>query len=303
MNENPNLTSGSLNAPKQLLRYPLNEALSSMTRLRFVKYDRFNPWDATADEVHEATITLPLPVSIPENYSMNTSSVDLHAIGNLSNEAVQAAQNFELGKLVDVAKSGIDTLSSTVTSKNLATAGIIQALNLIPGNDIDATTAIQVYTGITMNPHATMMFNGVNLRNINLEWRLSARSEDESIAIKNIFDCLKLRSHPAEAAKGFALNYPDLVYIEFDGKVKNYMPIFDRAMINNISILPDTTNGIHLYKSGAPVTYTLQIMATEISILTRDKLEKQMRSREVMEAPSGGTIQPSSPIGPNIGEF
>ena len=57
----------------------------------------------------------------------------------------------------------------------------------------------QSFAGVIKNPHTTIVFNGVNLRAINLEWRMSARTQQETDIIKSIQDTIKLRAHPEEA--------------------------------------------------------------------------------------------------------
>ena len=117
------------------------------------------------------------------------------------------------------------------------------------------------------NPQTTIVFNGVNLRAINLEWRMSARTQQETDIIKSIQDTIKLRAHPEEAVSGYALNYPDLVYVEFVGKAKPYFPVYQKAFVTNINLTPDSSGGMSLYKSGAPTGYTLQLSCTELSTM------------------------------------
>lgn len=293
--ENPAATSGKLRASKPSFTYPLNEAMSSMTRLRFVKYDRFNPWD-TAGEEGTATITLPLPITVPETYSFNTTHMDLGMYGNINNTNLDALKNFGGGngsiqdKLKAFTDSGVSALTDIVKSKNFSIAAALAGVGLLTGGtDMDVISA---FTGITQNPHTTIVFNGVNLRAINLEWRLSPRSEDESRVLKNIYDTIKLRAHPEELNSGFALNYPDLVYIEFDGKIAEWMPKFQKAFVTNISIVPDSSNGMTLYKSGAPAVYNFQLSAIELSILTRNRLDAQINGEPVTTAPTVPTIPP-----------
>lgn len=298
LNENPNRTVGRLREQVQYVDYPLNETLSSMTRLRFVKYDRFNPSD-TASEENTAFITLPLPITVPENYSFNTSQYDLGMYGNINNNNANALKSLggtdgSVGdKLKAFRDSGIAVMTDIVKSKNFSIAAALAGIGLLTGGtDMDVISA---YTGITQNPHTTIVFNGVNLRAINLEWRFSPRSEEESRALRNVYNTIKLRAHPPEINSGFALNYPDLVYIEFDGKAAEYLPKFQRAFISNINITPDSSGGMSLYKSGAPTTYSFQLSAVELSIITRDTLEDQINGETVESAPisnisGGGTI-------------
>lgn len=279
LTDNPNETRGKerfRNATN--LSYPSNETLSSCTRLRFVKYDRFNPGDTAAEE-NTATITLPLPINIPENYTMNITGHDMGAFGMLNNRNAETAMSLTEGtdwsnlKSIVTTGQGIatDAIKGAEFDKKTALAGL---LAMRAGGD--ASRNASAFTGIVRNPHTTVLFDGVNLRTISLEWRFSARSEQDSETLKRIYDTIKLRIHPEELLYGYALNYPDLIYVEFDGKVADYLPKFRKAMVNSIHITPDSSGGIPLFKSGAPVSYNFQLVATEVEILTRNVLNEQL---------------------------
>lgn len=281
LSDNPTQTTQRARQNEVSYRYPLNETLSSMTRLRFVEYDRFNPWDE-ASETTTATITLPLPVTVPENYSISITGHEMGMYGNVTNDNWDKIKNFstsgtdwaeEAKQLRDV---GVSAAASAIRERRFNMAAALAGIGMA-SNSSDLHRTIASFTGMVRNPHTTVIFEGVNLRNINLEWRFSARSEDESRALKNIFDTIKLRTHPEELASGYALNYPDLVYIEFDGKVKEYLPKYQKAFISNINITPDSSGGMSLFKSGAPTTYNFQLSATEISIVTRNTLQEQLQ--------------------------
>lgn len=277
LSENPNETRGSARGKVDQHRFPLNETISSGTRLRFVKYDRFNPVDMAA-ETSTATINLPLPVNVPENYSILTTAHDMKAAGMINNSNAERAINANAGvdwsDLEAVAKLGISGATNAIRSGAFNATSALAGIGSMMGDDRQRT--ISAFTGIVQNPHTTVLFEGVSLRSINLEWRFSPRSEEETEALKSIYDTIKLRIHPEELALGYALNYPDLVYVEFTGKAEKYFPKFQKAMINNITITPDSSGGMPLYKSGAPVSYNFQISATETSIVTRNVLRDQM---------------------------
>lgn len=277
ISNDPNETSGRANKAAPSYSYPLNESLTNMTRLRFVEYNRFLPSDPGQEET-TATVTLPLPITIPENYSIKTNQVDLGIYGNINQRnfsAIKDAWNKGINA-DDITKIGTSLTTDALKSRRFPGDSLVAGIAAL-GRDTGIGQAAESFVGITQNPHTTIMFDGVNLRGINLEWRLSARSEDESVAIKNIFDTVKLRAHPAEIGQGYALNYPDLVYIEFDGPVAQYLPKFQKAFISNINVTPDSPGGaIAIYKSGAPVTYSFQISAMELSILTRNTIADQI---------------------------
>lgn len=277
----PNQTSGKARSSVSSYSYPVSETLSSATRLKFVKYNRFNP-SSNGEEETTAIVTLPLPVTIPDNYSIRTGGHDLGVFGNITNDnwnkikgLASNSSNDPVQDLKDMTELGVSATAQKVRSRTFSAAAALAGIGFAV-NSSDFQNTVQSFGGVVRNPHTTILFEGVNLRSINLEWRLSPRSQKESDTLKNIFDTIKLQSHPEELASGFALNYPDLVYVEFTGKIEKYAPKFQKAFITNINLLPDSSNGMTLYKSGAPAIYTLQIAATELSIVTRDTLQEQI---------------------------
>ena len=283
----PNQTSGSAKTAISSYSYPLNEALSSSTRLRFVKYSRFNPADP-GSETTTATITLPLPINVPDNYGIDVEGMDLGIWGNLNDRNLQdivAKTQSSGGSVEDALKtysvSGISAITKMIKDKNfitsLAAAGAISVLGENNRN------LVGTFTGKVINPHTTVIFKGVQLRIIHLEWKLSPRSEQESRALQNIYNTIKLRSHPEEIANGFALDYPDLVYVEFAGKAKPYLPIYQKAFVTSINITPDSSGGgMNMFKTGAPISYGLSLTASELSILTRNTLQDQQTGGEII---------------------
>ena len=273
----PNQTSGKENNPISSISYPVSENLPMQTRLRFVEYNRFTPSDPGQDET-TSIVSLPLPITVPDNYGILTNGTNLDIYGNINQKMYNNA--------VDIINNGINAESITklgnsinaesLQSKRFPGDKLVAGIAAL-GNNSSIGQAAQALTGIIQNPHATVMFNGVALRNINLEWRVSPRSQADSDALHNVFNTIKLRAHPEEIGDGYALNYPDLVYVEFTGKASKYLPKFQKAFINNINITPDAPAGsMSLFKSGAPVIYTMQLSMTEISILTRNILADQM---------------------------
>lgn len=277
---NPNDTSGRERKTAGSLRFPLTENLPVGTRLRFVEYNRFTPSNP-GEEKTTAIITLPLPITIPENYSIRTNGQhDMGVFGNITKEnynKIMDAGNGADWSPEEVTKLGVQMTTDLLRNRQFSQTAALNGLSLAVASS-DMKRTIQSFAGVTQNPHTTVNFEGVNLRGINLEWRFSPRSADESRALKNICDTIKLRSHPEELAGGYALNYPDLVYVEWFGKVEEWFPKYQKAFVNNINITPDTNNGMALYKTGAPVSYNVQLSMMELSIMTRNTLQEQIGS-------------------------
>ena len=276
---NPEETRGRAAKPEETFNFPLTETLSRATRLRFVSYSRFAPSD-TVSERTTALITLPLPISIPDNSSIKTtSSIDLWTYGNIDMQQLdQAYDMYSTKAFKDILELGYSAATDSLKrmEDNFKVSGL-KALALMPFFSDDTRRTLQLGAGVIQNPHTTLMFEGVNLRHINLTWRLSPRSQQESDAVENIINTVKMRSHPEESFEGFALDYPDLVYVEFTGDVAEYFPKFNKAFVNNIQVNTGSGNGMNFFKGGAPIEKEISISMTEVNIVTRNVLRGEER--------------------------
>jgi len=271
----PNVTSGKANSAETSLSFPLNEKLEHSTRLRFVKYSRTAP-NANGSEDTTAMLTLPLPISIPDSYSIRTTGTfdqGVYAMLDLAN----------LEKAKDVATAAAEAISAgtALVTDNLKMmeesfkANALKALALSPLMIADdVKTNLQIAAGVVTNPHTTLVFDGVNLKQYSLTWRMSPRSLQESEALNRIINTMKMCSHPEEAFGGYALDYPDLVYVEFSGTSAQYLPKFHKSMVNNVMINYGGGNGMTFYKSGAPVEVEITLSLMEVRIITRKVLRE-----------------------------
>lgn len=260
----PNKTSGREGGNAVSLSYPLNESLSRYTMLRFVQYTRFEP-KSNIETITTATIQLPIPNQIPENIQIKTGATDVGYVGNLNNIYDKASGS----TLSDIISSSKDQFSDDVV-KNSARA--IALSPSIFGDD--AKKSAELSAGLVKNPHTTSFFDGVNLRTFNLTWRFSARNQNESNMINNIINLIRERMHPEESLSGYSLDYPDLVYVDFEGDVKPYLPQYNRSFITNMNINTSSGDGTIFYKSGAPIFVEIMLTFAEINIITRNTLRK-----------------------------
>jgi hypothetical protein len=256
---NPIETSQRANGNVSNMQFPLSDILSKRTVLRFEEYNRDRP-SSEPSNVTTAIINLPLPQQIPDVMSIKTGTYDMAFTENITN----AADAFSGGSIADKLKNEF----SGDSKKDVARA--IALTPLLTNDDRRAQSGI--VGGIVKNPHTTSFFDGVNLRGYYLNWKFSPRSQSESDSLKQIIDTIKERIHPEEAVEGYALDYPDLVYVDFEGESKEYLPKFYRSFISEVTVNTSSGEGMSFYKSGAPVTVELGIRFNETNIITRNVL-------------------------------
>ena len=269
---------------------------SHCTLLRFFDY-KYGGVDGGTVSSSIADIILPLPKQIQDSFKINIAGDELGIIGNataqvagdpnaslaiagqLGKAAVQAASNIASGAMSamtgDTAKIaeavGKGTDAATYLSRSLLT-------KVTP----DIASGIGAGRGNALNPFATLVFKGVDLKVHSLEWLLSPDTEEESRSLKNIIKKLQMMVLPTtasplgdDAVTGLSaldrglLKYPSMVDIYLQGIDNEYYMQFKTAMVSQISV-DYTPNGLAVNKKGRPSAIRLTMTLQEAFIHTAD---------------------------------
>lgn len=273
----PKSSGSSINYPADI-----NDENYSMS-FRFVRYKRDKGSTTARYPLVGSVITMPLPNELNESYNINQGGKTLGAFRDLESQGKVGLQ--AISSAIDTVKSEIAkaraglakgeklSLDSIVkTALNVSELGKY-ALVLTPDlfQDSAALDATSRYFGMIKNPHTSLIFDGVNLRTHNFSWTLSPRSEAESIALHTIINEFRQHAHPTftPTLGTMALDYPDYVYVNWNGAESPYLYPVKRSGITNISVNNAAGGGPAFYRGGAPVAINFAIQLTETEILTR----------------------------------
>jgi hypothetical protein len=154
---------------------------------------------------------------------------------------------------------------------------------LSSGLSTEAGGAVSAVSGAAINPHTTLLFNGVMLKNFTFDWTLSPRDESEANNLSKIIKTIKSKSLPSYKGVGGAaggssfsrglLEYPDLVRVYFTGYDPNHIFQFKESMISNVTVNYSAGGGNVMHKGSggsAPAFVQLSLGFTEAEIWTRD---------------------------------
>ena len=249
----------------------LEDDVGIHTRMSIFKYQRPRP-DSKMLKQPLGTIILPYPDHIPpDHYSMDIRSQDLGLMGNLTDI-----------KQAESVASVLQTVKERLGNVNGSNVGAIAALGLgvapivsdALGNKLGLTIAetAQATVGVVKNPHTALLFNNVNLRTFQIQWRLSPRSEAQSKRLNSIINTIKRAMHPNLAIGGFALDYPNLVRIDFNNDKEGITKI-DYAFIKDFQI-DGTPNGHVFYRDGYPSLINMTMTVEEVQIRTAEDFEE-----------------------------
>jgi hypothetical protein len=224
------------------------------------------------------TINLPLPMQLQEaagikigQAELGTSgalAVDLFS-GNLSSDDVaRQIKNSSVGENINAAEMS-DLVANTSEAVKYFSRSAIE------GVFSGAGTTADVINGTAVNPHATLNFDGVNLKEYSFTWQFAPRNAGESEGLKNIINTINRHIHPEyEAVLGGAsgslnkalLKYPSLISARLNGVSEDYYNIFKYPMMASNFSVDYSPQRNAMLKDGKPafVNVTLQMQETKI---------------------------------------
>jgi len=141
--------------------------------------------------------------------------------------------------------------------------------------------------GTAINPHATLVFDGVDLKIHSFEWQFAPKSYTEQNTLDKIVNLIKYHIHPEydnplslEGGVGLAsvnrglLRYPSLVEVSLVGvnKQSQFGVMFKHKklmMINQFNVDFTPTGNVELNRGGTPVMTRCSMNLTESTIHTR----------------------------------
>ena len=241
------------------LAFPRDGSIDNQqTMISLYKYERFSP-RSFPQNVNPRNIFLPLPMSgIEDNIALQYEDTPLgSAIGGLAGPEKNIAS--KLGG----AAVGLGTYAAT------SAAGIVGDA-ILPGLGDKAKAGVGQTAGQALNPNMSLTFNGVDLRTHNFTWRLIAKSVEESLAIENIINTLKLNALPKKTVgTSFTLSYPSIAQLSFFPT--NLIKISELGcFITSINVKYDGDGYPVFFKMEKPVIVDLSISFRERAILTSD---------------------------------
>lgn len=232
------------------------------------------------NEILLSSIVLPIPKSLEDNFSIKLETPELGISGAGVADLVATDK---LGDYLDtLGSNSAAAFSPEVNTSDIATAARFFTRAGLGSISPDIGAGIDAATGTIVNPHTTLVFDGVGIKTFSFNWSLSPKNSDESGMLRDIIELLKVAALPSYASpfKGLTtgtsldrglMRYPSMVDIFFVGLDQSYFFYFKTCMIGQIQV-DYTPNGVSLYRGeeGARPTFiNLGISFTESSIHTR----------------------------------
>ncbi len=249
--------------------------------------------------VSNDTIVLPLPKQLAETSSLQVDGKELGVVGAGAVDVMDGKINYgELGAasaeaIMDKVKSFFGGEGDNITNLASDSVSIAQFLSRAGLGSVspEIGSAIEASKGRAINPHTTLMFDGVNLKTHTFNWELAPQSEKDSQVLRDMNRFIKRKIHPkyenpisnGDPKNGTSLDrglltYPSVAQISFLGIDQNYFFQMKPCMIREFSV-DYTPNGQSLLKGGRPAFVNIQMTAVEQTIHTEDDYENSETSR------------------------
>lgn len=224
-----------------------------------------------------STIALPMPEDVSASYAAKWSGRDF---GPLAPIGLQFAGQF-LSKDANISQVGKNATADLTGKLNMSLGGVVpylgaslvsSVMNNVPGfggsvtpNDILASSA-----GAILNPNTEVLYQGPDLRTLNMAFKMAARNKTEAESIKEICKQFKKASLPSGKEEQKSLiNVPKTVQITFmhNGSKNTNVSQFKMTALGGVQV-NYTPNGVwSTYVDGAPVAVTLNLQFLELKLL------------------------------------
>lgn len=168
------------------------------------------------------------------------------------------------------AMSGAQELASANIG-NVTSTGAAAILRTAPGGSF-----LGVAAGLAPNPKKEQVFNGVDFRAFNFNYRFAPRSSEEAKNVINIINTFKYHMHPEyKDTTGFLFLYPsefDIVY--YHGAEENLnIHRHTSCVLTDLTVNYSPNGVFNTFSDGMPTEIAVQMNFKELTILTKELIQ------------------------------
>jgi hypothetical protein len=149
-------------------------------------------------------------------------------------------------------------------------AGIAQAM----GANVDAKSIASVATGMTQNPFREQVFQNVQTRTFNFDYKFLPRSERERETVQLILRMFRFHMHPELSDGGLFYIYPsefDIVYY-YKGKANPYVNKISTCVLQSMNVDYGGQGQFGSFADGSPTEINLRLNFVELEVLTKERV-------------------------------
>lgn len=257
------------------LTYPSH--LKYYARFSFKAYKRASV-GIDAIELPQVEIVLPIPANLQESFSIGYDSPALGPfLGPGSEFTANALREMQApGSILNTVGNlaGMATLDGIISAIGQSGyVGVRGAASGIVHSNVLAS--IDKVTGLVPNPHLSLIFNNVNLRQHNFHYMFAPNSKRELQTLKEIIRTMKKRMLPGLTINTkMLMTFPDTVDITFGPEDNQPYKIKQCVLAQfNVNYAPMGTPAF--FKTGDPVAVSIDMTFQETEQFTRSDLDRK----------------------------
>lgn len=222
-----------------------------------------------------ASIYLPLPENYNQFFSIKYDQRDTgllgEALGRASQDTKDAFGKGQIGEgFASLMKSAQNTTGEQAAQsiKDIAQRELLAGLD--SADDVVGGLAGSL-AGAIPNPHPTVFFKGLNLRQFTWNWKLVPRNAQDAESMRRIL--YNLRTYILPSSSGATLTYPKMVTPIPQGKGASRLGNFKRCMVSQMTINYTGEGTSAFFVDGSPVSVALTMEFTEIENYTQQDVK------------------------------
>ena len=207
------------------------------------------------------SVTLPVPTAVSDSNSASWGEDKMNAGQMMASNIAMKAIGGE--GAVDATKEGIDA------AKGIGSDEVKDALKQYYVGQATGVKGILARTeGKIINPNMELIFNSPQLRDFSFTWKMSPRSEAESIVIKKIIRMFKQSMAPKKTEAELFLRAPNTYKLQFihaaTRKEHDFLPLIKECAMTgfNVNYTPD--GNYATYRNSAMVAVELSFTFKEL---------------------------------------
>lgn len=231
------------------------------------------------------TIMLPLPIQISDAYNVIIATPQLGFMGGVARDITSGENPITALEALgsDLRDVGADLVDSSAGNERAPIQSAYDVLRYISRSGASfisssVESGMSSASGVAVNPHVALVFEGVNLKQFNMTWNFAPESRKEMNDITAAITALKKAMLPKYKGAGGGsvprglFDYPDLVQLNYKGLSIGDYYTFKPAMINSLTV-DYSPNGNVLIRDGGesvPSFVNLSVGFTESQIWTKE---------------------------------
>jgi len=244
--------------------------------LHFYKYDRSNPFEqgAVSDGGH---IYLPIPEDFTQEFvvrygEQDTAMAGAFLTGTETGRTMLNNFNNYLNK-----KGSLSTIATDIDFRQVVRdAGEVSAyagFSALNGVAPVIGGLVGKSMGAIANPHPSIFFQGVTLRDYTFTWKLIPRNRTEAEIIKKILKKIKKECLPKKS--GNYLTYPKLVEPKIEKGTFGQDQFYKKSFVKSISINYNGEGTSAFFVDGNPVSIVLSLGLQEAELYLEEISEAE----------------------------